>query len=268
MSERLMKVYHITNNKFGNTPGQIPQELKQKLLAFKHETLRPQNDPRFSCTRSGYVPFDNNGRLLNSAKNNGIPNPSEKTPMYLVTTETKDGYIGALAVLHAQKYTHDWHLKLDYLCRAPGISDRKNYNFRGNGHKILTAILKNGLIPPKDSVSPYLKLVLNNASRTTFYKNFTKRTGIKFNAEIGKRHLANETGPYRANKLTAPIQQQRQQTNHSNRSRVSTRQSSSRSQNEPSPPPSNRNNPRSNKSSTPSRSRPPNSSTALRKRKR
>ncbi len=185
----------ITKSGFGPAPGQIPSELQLPLMVFDYlneeavktaktkskyldqqlEAIKVTNtNSSFRCPREGFVPFDVRGRLLSSARSDGIPAVGSevvidkngdllKSPLYLVL-DMRDGLIAALAVLYTQA---DGALKLEYLCAAP--------KFKGAGSNLL-ALIKSGTIF-KTVVRGIRRVYLNdNSNKPGFYegKGFVK----------------------------------------------------------------------------------------------
>ena len=188
-------VKRITKSGFGPAPGQIPSELKLPLMVFdylneeavktaktKSKYLKQQLDAikdkktnsSFRCSREGFVPFDVLGRLLPSARADGIPPVGSevvvdkngnllKSPLYLVL-DKRDDFIAALAVLYTQA---DGSLKLEYLCAAP--------KYKGAGSNLL-GLIRSGMIF-KTVVRGIRRVFLNdNSNKPGFYeaKGFVK----------------------------------------------------------------------------------------------
>ena len=188
-------VKRITKSGFGPAPGQIPYELKLPLMVFdylneeavktantKSKYLKQQLDAiknkktnsSFRCRRDGFVPFDVLGRLLPSARADGIPSVGSevvvdkngnllKSPLYLVL-DKRDEFIAALAVLYTQA---DGALKLEYLCAAP--------KFKGAGSNLLE-LIRSGMIF-KTVARGIRRVYLNdNSNKPGFYaaKGFVK----------------------------------------------------------------------------------------------
>lgn len=188
-------VKRITKSGFGPAPGQIPSELKLPLMMFdylneeavktaktKSKYLKQQLDAikdkktnsSFRCAREGFVPFDVLGRLLPSARADGIPPVGSevvvdkkgtllKSPLYLVL-DMRDEFIAALAVLYTQA---DGGLKLEYLCAAP--------KFKRAGSNLLE-LIRVGMIF-KTVVRGIRRVFLNdNSNKPGFYarKGFLK----------------------------------------------------------------------------------------------
>lgn len=188
-------VKRITKPGFGSTPGQIPSELKLPLMLFdylneeaaktakkKSKYLEQQlaaikdkkTNSSFRCPRDGFVPFDVLGRLLPSARADGVPPIGSevvvdkegnllKSPLYLVL-DKRDEFIAALAVLYTQA---DGALKLEYVCAAP--------KFKGAGSNLLK-LIHSGMIF-KTVVRGMRRVFLNdNSNKPGFYerKGFLK----------------------------------------------------------------------------------------------
>lgn len=188
-------VKRITKPGFGPAPGQIPSELKLPLMVFDYlneeavktartkskyltEQLNAIKDKKtnssFRCAREGFVPFDVLGRLLPSARADGIPSVGSevvidkkgnllKSPLYLVL-DKRDEFIAALAVLYTRA---DGALQLEYLCAAP--------KFKGAGSNLLK-LIRSGMIF-KTVVRGIRRVLLNdNSNKPGFYatKGFLK----------------------------------------------------------------------------------------------
>ena len=183
----------ITKSGFGSAPGQIPLKYKVPLLIYDHlkEEDASSKNPKskylqaqlkaiatkgtndsYRCRRSSFVPFDILGRLLPSARDDGVPRagPNVKTnskgglqeaPQYLLLAMA-DGVIKAHAFLYA---VDDSSLQLEYLCAAP--------RFPGAGRALLTSIRNGKIFPAAFPKRVYLN---NNSGRPGFYANqkFTK----------------------------------------------------------------------------------------------
>ncbi len=186
-----IRVHKITKSGFGSQPGQIPSDLKVPLMIFDYlnesalnstkakskyitEQLKAIKDKKtnasFRCSRPGFLPFDVLGRLLPSARGDGVPPAAPnvvldkngkllKSPLYLVLN-MKDGFVAAFAFLYTNA---DGTLKLEYLCAAP--------KFKGSG-KALLLLLKEGLIF-KNVVRGVTRLYLdNNSGIPGFYTKY------------------------------------------------------------------------------------------------
>lgn len=190
-----IRVHRITKSGFGSSPGQIPSDLKVPLMVFDYlneeaakkaktkskyltEQLKTIKNKKtnwsFRCSRSGFVPFDVLGRLLPSARADGVPQVGPevvldkegnliKSPLYLALI-MKDGFIAAFAALYTQA---DGTLKLEYLCGAP--------KFKGAGSALLH-LMKEGQIF-KTVVKGIKRLYLNNNSQIPGY--YEKKGFIK-----------------------------------------------------------------------------------------
>ena len=188
-------VKRITKSGFGPAPGQIPSELKLPLMVFdylneeavkttktKSKYLKKQLDAikdkktnsSFRCAREGFVPFDVLGRLLPSARADGIPPVGSEvvvdkngnllqSPLYLVL-DKRDEFIAALAVLYTQA---DGELKLEYLCAAP--------KFKGAGSNLLE-LIRSGMIFKTVARGIRRVFLNNNSNKPGFYarKGFLK----------------------------------------------------------------------------------------------
>ena len=188
-------VKRITKYGFGSDPGQIPSELKLPLMVFDYLNAKAVNTAKkkskyleqqlaaiedkktnssFRCPRDGFVPFDVLGRLLPSARGDGVPPVGSevvvdkegtllKSPLYLVF-DKRDEFIAALAVLYTQA---DGALKLEYLCAAP--------KFKGAGSNLLQ-LIRSGMIF-KTVVRGIGRVYLNdNGNKPGYYegKGFVK----------------------------------------------------------------------------------------------
>lgn len=174
-----IRVHKITKSGYGSKPGQIPSDLKVPLMIFDYLNESPKvkkskytikqlkaikekkTDASYRCPRKGFIPFDILGRLIQSARLDGVPPPGPNviidkngnlltSPLYLVLN-MKDGFVAAFAFLYTNA---DGSLKLEYLCAAP--------KFKGSG-KSLLMLLKEGRIF-KPIVRGVRRLYLNNNS--------------------------------------------------------------------------------------------------------
>ena len=164
-------VYKITRPGFGSKAGQLPMSIFGSLFAYApiHDDLpasmlsrmrKLQADPVFRCKREGFIPYKTNGKMLDSAKADQVPEISDKVeltrggevkkaPHFLVLL-WKFGVIAASAFLFPEKYGPYTNIKLEYLCAAP--------YFKGSGSFLLNKldyIFKGG---------NFDQLVLNNNS--------------------------------------------------------------------------------------------------------
>lgn len=211
-------VHRITKSGFGSSPGQVPSYLKEPLMVFdylneeaatnartKSKYLKKQlnviktkkTNSSFRCSREGFVPFDVLGRLLPSARANGIPPVGPevvvdkegtllKSPLYLVL-DMRNGFIAALAVLYTQA---DNSLKLEYLCAAP--------KFKGAGSALLM-LIKSGVIF-KTVVRGIRRVYLNNNSNKPGYyekKGFVRVGKTKYEMKDPLGRLNEKTGKVR-----------------------------------------------------------------------
>ena len=179
MIQMKTKVHRITRNGFSTKHhnGGVPAYMKELMPAFKYRV--PQGRTRLQkakalngrCTRPGFVPFHaNTGRLTKNAINDGVPRPSEKKPLYLITVTNKDGKkerLKGTAILFPNKKS----VVLEYLCGAqgtPGIGKKlierasQRGTYREQGLKTLKLqnnsgdpfyYLKRGFAPMKKMVS-------------------------------------------------------------------------------------------------------------------
>ena len=200
-----VKLYTITQEIIGNRKGQIPTNLRDKLLAFDHLGSKEKNQrggrgkiksdaltkvlgtkvnasdhSKFRCKRQDFIPFDlHDGRLTKWAIQDGFKRPSVNKPIFLVTSEA-GGLIKALAVLHEQVHKTEKlggtkksrtsvgtkDLKLDYFCGVPGVNYLPELKFGGTATRMLQQIMAGEVF---DRKYKYLTLY-NNSGNPGYYK--------------------------------------------------------------------------------------------------
>lgn len=188
-------VRKITQTGFGIAPGQIPNKLRVPFMLFDYlndkkaaQTAKPKSrylkeqlkaitkektNSTFRCSREGFVPFDVNGHLLQSARKDGIPLIGPKVsidehgnilraPLYLVL-DMRDEFIAALSVLYTLA---DGSLKLEYLCAAKKFpkAGTKLLNF------ISTGTFFRKVVPVHVFTAPRRVFLNDNSGIPNYYK--------------------------------------------------------------------------------------------------
>jgi hypothetical protein len=166
MIQMKTQVHRITRNGFSTKHGNggVPAYMKELMPAFKYRV--PQGRTRLQkakalngrCTRPGFVPFHaNTGSLTKNAIKDGVPRPSEKKPLYLITVTNTDGKKARLkgtAVLFREGKS----VVLEYLCGAQGT--------RGIGKQLLARALQRGTYSDKGLKTLQLH---NNSGLPNYY---------------------------------------------------------------------------------------------------
>ena len=124
MGNRRVTVHRLTRNGYEKKPddGGLPPELKNQMSRYK---FRAQGGAG-RCARYGFMPFRQaSGKLYTNAVSDGVPRPTSRTPLHLVTATEKSG--GAREKLVGHMLLHPARndpstLKLQYMCKAQGAS--------------------------------------------------------------------------------------------------------------------------------------------------
>lgn len=142
------------NNFYSRYPDKVPRSAKKEMnellskldylylkqqMQYSSNRNIPVTNSTYRCPVAGFVPYDGQGKVTNSAKADGVPLPGEKIVLntsgkvtrapHILVLHMIDSFITALAFLF---FTSNDSVKLEYLCAAP--------RYKGAGTTLLKSL--------------------------------------------------------------------------------------------------------------------------------